>query len=57
MVNNEENKGLGQETPNIKKNKTFWDKFITFLSMGGFLVILIVIVAIVIAVSTLASRC
>jgi hypothetical protein len=42
--------------PEGKKKKTFWGKFVTFLSMGGFIVILIVGVAIAIGISLLVSR-
>jgi hypothetical protein len=38
-----------------KEKKGFWSGFITFLSMGGFLVILILGVAIVVFVSYLTK--
>lgn len=38
-----------------KQKKGFWSGFITFLSMGGFLVILIMGVAIAVFVSYLAN--
>ena len=38
-----------------KKKKGFWEGFITFLSMGGFLVILVLGVVIVIFVSYLTN--
>ena len=44
---------IGEE---IKKKKGFWGKFMTFLMMGGFIVVLIVIVALFIAIS-LVFKC
>lgn len=38
-----------------KEKKGFWNGFITFLSMGGFLVILVLGVAIVVFVSYLTK--
>lgn len=38
-----------------KEKKGFWNGFITFLSMGGFLVILVLGVAIAVFVSYLAK--
>ena len=46
MENAKQEKGEG-------KKKGFWQKFVTFLMYGGFLVILIAIVAIMIIVSIL----
>ena len=43
-------------TPEVKKKSTGWGKFVTFLSMGGFLIILIVGAAIAIGISILVSR-
>jgi ABC-type transport system involved in multi-copper enzyme maturation permease subunit len=37
----------------IKAKKGFWGKFLTFLMMGGFIVVLIVIVALFIGISIL----
>ena len=48
----EEKKAEGT-TAEVKKKKGFWDKFLSFLAMGGFMLILILGVAIVIAVSIL----
>jgi hypothetical protein len=42
-------------TPKEKK-KGFWSKFLNFLMMGGFLVILILIVAIAIGISLLTAK-
>jgi flagellar biogenesis protein FliO len=45
-----------QTQPNVpepKKKRSGWDRFFTFLSMGGFLLVIIVVVAIVIAISSL----
>lgn len=38
-----------------KENKGFWNGFITFLSMGGFLIILVLGVAIAVFVSYLSN--
>ncbi len=38
-----------------KKKKSFWGKFATFLAMGGWMLILIVIIGIVIAISIITS--
>lgn len=38
-----------------KEKKGFWSAFINFLAMGGFLVILIVVVVIGIVISTLMN--
>jgi hypothetical protein len=38
-------------TPEIKKKKTFWQGFVNFLMMGGFIVVLIVIVGLFIVFS------
>lgn len=40
-----------------KKKKGFWRGFANFLMMGGFMLVLIVIVGIVIAISVIAQRC
>ena len=34
-----------------KEKKGFWSKFITFLSMGGFMVIIVVIIVIAVLIS------
>jgi hypothetical protein len=36
-----------------EKKRGFWNKFYNFLAMGGFLLVLVLIVAIIIAVSIL----
>ena len=41
--------------PETKKKKSGWEKFFTFLTMGGFLLIIFVVVAIVIAISYLTG--
>ena len=41
---------IGEE---IKKGKGFWGKFLSFLMMGGFIVVLILGVAIMIGISIL----
>jgi heme/copper-type cytochrome/quinol oxidase subunit 2 len=38
-----------------KEKKGFWNAFMTFLSMGGFLVILVLVVAIAILISYLLN--
>ncbi len=38
-----------------KEKKGFWNGFVTFLSMGGFLVIMVLVVVIVIFVSYLTK--
>ena len=44
-------------TENVpKKKKTFWEKFMNFLMMGGFIVILIGVVAIVVVVELLMKK-
>ncbi|MDD5126501.1 MAG: hypothetical protein PHR43_00125 [Dehalococcoidales bacterium] len=40
-----------KETKEVKKKKGFWGKFATFLMMGGWILILIVVMGIIIAVS------
>jgi hypothetical protein len=40
-----------------KKKSSRWDKFVTFLSMGGFLLIIIVVVAFVVGISILVNSC
>jgi uncharacterized membrane protein len=37
----------------VKKKKTFWDGFLNFLMMGGFLLILVAGVALAVAISIL----
>jgi flagellar biogenesis protein FliO len=39
--------------PETKKKKSGWDRFFTFLSMGGFLLVIFVGAGIVIAISSL----
>ncbi len=53
MAENEVNNVGKAITGEIKKKKTFWGKVGTFMMMGGFIVVLIVIVAIVIGISLL----
>ena len=36
-----------------KKKRTFWNAFINFLAMGGFLLVLVAIVGIIIVISIL----
>jgi hypothetical protein len=43
----------GELKNELKKKKGFWGKFATFLMMGGFIVVLIVIVGIILGVSLL----
>jgi uncharacterized membrane protein len=38
-------------TAEVKKKKTFWGGFVNFLMMGGFLVVLIVGVALMVVIS------
>jgi flagellar biogenesis protein FliO len=48
--------GKMQTQPNVpetKKKKSGWDRFFTFLSMGGFLLVIFVGAGIVIAISSL----
>ena len=59
MVNNESN--LAEVKQNIepgkeKKKSGFGSKFVTFLSMGGFLVVIIVIAAVAIGISLLTGK-
>jgi uncharacterized membrane protein len=44
-----------EETPTaeVKKKSTFWGKFANFLMMGGFLVVLVLGVVLVVAISVL----
>ena len=42
-------------TTKPKKKKGFWSGFLTFLSMGGFLLVLIAIVGIAILISVLTK--
>jgi heme/copper-type cytochrome/quinol oxidase subunit 2 len=44
---------MNETTP--KEKKGFWNAFVTFLSMGGFLVILVAVVAVVILISYLTK--
>ena len=46
----EQSTSAAQEPP--KKKRSFWDGFVKFLSMGGFILILILIVAIFIVISS-----
>lgn len=48
----EEKKGT---VTGAKKKRGFWGGFVTFLTMGGWILVLIVIIGIVIAVSILTS--
>ncbi len=41
----------------MKKKKSFWGKVGTFMMMGGFMIVLIVIVAIVVGVSLATASC
>jgi hypothetical protein len=54
-ITNEETKTTNQPTGEVKKKKSGWGKFFTFLAYGGWLVILIVIMGIVIAVTLLTQ--
>ena len=38
-----------------KGKKGFWPKFVTFLSMGGFMVIIVAVVAIAVLISILTK--
>jgi hypothetical protein len=53
----EPNKEKDGDITKGKKKRTGWDRFVTFLSMGGFIVILIVGVAIAIGISLLTKGC
>jgi hypothetical protein len=55
MAINNENKNSNAETTTVKKKKTFWQGFLSFLMMGGFLIVLIVGVAIAIGISLLVK--
>jgi flagellar biogenesis protein FliO len=39
--------------PETKKKKSGWDRFFTFLSMGGFILVIVVGVILVIVISSL----
>ena len=58
-VNNEENKMDVSNKTEVtgKKKSSFGSKFVTFLSMGGFLVVLFLIVGIIIAISVVMNSC
>jgi hypothetical protein len=47
------NETQGIEREQTKGSKSFWNKFVTFLSMGGFIVILFLGVGIAILISYL----
>jgi ABC-type proline/glycine betaine transport system permease subunit len=40
-----------------KKKSGFWSKFYTFLIMGGFLIILVVLVGVAIGISLIVQSC
>jgi len=42
-----------EKAPEVKKKRTFWGAFVNFLMMGGFIVVLIVLVALFIGLSIL----
>lgn len=48
-----EEKMTQTNTPEPKKKKSFWDGFIKFLSMGGFLLLIVVGVVIAVVISSL----
>ncbi len=50
-----EEKATRTEDESKGKKRTFWSAFITFLSMGGFILVMIAIVGIVIAISALTK--
>ena len=52
----ETTKAKGAVTPEVKKKQTGWGRFFNFLAMGGFMVVLIVVVAIAIGISILVGR-
>jgi hypothetical protein len=55
---NIDNKSILNEVKSeARKKKGFWNGFLTFLMMGGFIVILIAIVAILVGVSLLMNSC
>jgi membrane-bound ClpP family serine protease len=45
-----------KETAEPKKKKSFWDVFITFISMGGLILIVVVLGAIAIGIGMLFQR-
>jgi hypothetical protein len=45
--------GTMTNTGEVKKKKGFWGKFLTFLMMGGWILMIVVILAIVVAISVL----
>lgn len=45
----------GIKSERVKEGKSFWNKFMTFLSMGGFIVILVLVVAIAILIDYLTK--
>ncbi len=52
MVEEEKKDAVGASTE-VKPKRTFWNVLLNFLMMGGFIVVLIAIVAIAIGVSIL----
>jgi hypothetical protein len=57
MPENEPNKIGNTISGEMKKKKTFWGKVGTFMMMGGFMLVLIVIVALVVGISIATASC
>jgi hypothetical protein len=57
MTEKEGNKVGDTISGEIKKKKTFWGKLGTFMMMGGFMLVLIVIVALVVGISIAVNSC
>ncbi len=57
MPENEVNKVGNTISGEMKKKKTFWGKVGTFMMMGGFMLVLIVIVALVVGISIAMNSC
>jgi hypothetical protein len=55
MVTTDHNKSVAVETGEIKKKKSFGKMFLSFLMYGGWLLVIVLVVGIIIAVQILTK--
>jgi hypothetical protein len=41
----------------VKKKKSFWENFYTFLAMGGFILVLMVLAGLALGIGLLVQKC